>query len=138
MKLKVYKITEDFVQIDKVPVIVKYIRDNFEVTENTVILAYYVNQQNMLKEFFPQCTVDSVTSKSEGVDFSHANNFIIVSSGYSGSKFIQVRDRIVNINGSSTTTVNHILVKKAISDQVYKKVSKKMDFNNQTYLPTRL
>ena len=44
------------------------------------------------------------------------------------------RDRIVNITGSNTTVVNHILVKGAISDQVYKKVSKKEDFNNSTYI----
>lgn len=56
-----------------------------------------------------------------------------MSSGYSGAKFIQRRDRIVNIKGSNTTIVNHILVKGAISEQVYKQVSKKEDFNNSTY-----
>ena len=57
-----------------------------------------------------------------------------MSSGYSGAKFIQRRDRVVNINGSNTTIVNHILVRGGISEQVYKQVSKKEDFNNSTYV----
>jgi len=133
MKIKVYKITKDFVQISKEPEVVKYIKNNFDLTKPTVIMSHFVQQQIMLKKFFPNAEIASSNSKAEGVDYSWAENFIILSSDYSGSKFIQRRDRIVNINGSNTTIVNHILVKKAISEQVYKKVSKKEDFNNSTY-----
>ena len=138
MKLKVHKITKDFVLISEEPEVIKYIKANFDLTKPTVIMAHFIRQQTMLKYFFPNIEIASSNSKAEGVDYSWAENFIILSSDYSGSKFIQRRDRIVNINGSNTTIVNHILVKKGISDQVYKRVSKKEDFNNSTYEPTSL
>jgi len=133
MKIKVHKITKDFVQISKEPEVIKYIKEHFDLSKPTVIMSHFVQQQELLKKFFPSIEIASSNSKAEGVDYSWAENFIILSSDYSGSKFIQRRDRIVNINGSNTTTVNHILVKNAISEQVYKKVSKKEDFNNSTY-----
>jgi len=133
MRLKVYKITREFIQISKEPEVVKYIKNNFDLSKPTVIMSHFVWQQSMLKNFFPTIEIASSNSKAEGVDYSWATNFVIMSSDYSGSKFIQRRDRIINTNGSNTTVVNHILVKKAISEQVYKKVSKKEDFNNSTY-----
>jgi len=133
MKIKVHKITKDFVQISKEPEVIKYIKGHFDLSKPTVIMSHFVQQQELLKKFFPSIEIASSNSKAEGVDYSWAENFIILSSDYSGSKFIQRRDRIVNINGSNTLTVNHILVKNAISEQVYKKVSKKEDFNNSTY-----
>ena len=134
MKIKVHKITKDFVQISKEPEVIKYIKGHFDLSKPTVIMSHFVQQQELLKKFFPSIEIASSNSKAEGVDYSWAENFIILSSDYSGSKFIQRRDRIVNINGSNTLTVNHILVKNAISEQVYKKVSKKEDFNNSTYI----
>jgi len=133
MKIKVYKITKDFIQISEEPEVIKYIKENFDLSKPTVIMSHFVHQQEMLKKFFPNIEIASSNSKAEGVDYSWAENFIILSSDYSGAKFIQRRDRIVNIKGSNTTIVNHILVKNAISEQVYKKVSKKEDFNNSTY-----
>lgn len=133
MRLKVYKITKDFIQISEEPEVIKYLKTTFDLTKPTVIMAHFIWQQRLLKEFLPNVEIVSSNSKAEGVDYSWADNFIILSSDYSGSKFIQRRDRIVNITGSNTTIVHHILVKKAISEQVYKRVSKKEDFNNSTY-----
>jgi len=131
--LKVYKITKEYIQITKEPDVITYIKANFDLSKPTIIMAQFIQQQLLVQVWLPEVEVVSATSKAEGVDYSHIDNFIIMSSGYSGSKFIQRRDRIVNINGSKSLTVHHILVKKAISEQVYKKVSKKEDFNNSTY-----
>ena len=114
---------------------IDYLNDNFSMNEDTVILAYYKAEQDLLAKHFPICTVDSVTKKAEGVDYSHAKEFIIYSMGFSGSKGIQVKERIINVNGSNTTTVHCLLVKNGISEQVYKCVLKKVNFNDSTYLP---
>jgi hypothetical protein len=112
---------------------INYIKDNFGDSEDTGIMCHFVGERQILEKEFKHAKIYSSSSDAEGVDLSHLRNFIILSSDYSGSKFIQRRDRIININGSNTLTVHHIMVKNAISEQVYKKVSKKEDFNNSTY-----
>ena len=117
---------------------VQYIKNTFGDTADTGIMCHFVGERMLLEKHFKYAKIYSSSSHAEGVDLSHLRNFIILSSDYSGSKFVQRRDRIVNINGSNSTVVHHILVKRAISEQVYKKVSKKMDFNNSTYSATSL
>jgi len=112
---------------------IDYIKANFGDSEDTGIMCHFVGERQTLEKEFKHAKIYSSSSDAEGVDLSHLKNFIILSSDYSGSKFIQRRDRIININGSNTLTVHHIMVKNAISEQVYKKVSKKEDFNNSTY-----
>ena len=112
---------------------IDYILKTFGDTEDTGIMCHFVGERQKLEKVFKQAKIYSSSAHAEGVDLSHLKNFVILSSDYSGSKFIQRRDRIINTNGSNTTTVHHILVKDAISEQVYKKVSKKEDFNNSTY-----
>ena len=112
---------------------VDYIKANFGDSEDTGIMCHFVGERQILEKEFKHAQIYSSSSHSEGVDLSHLKNFVILSSDYSGSKFIQRRDRIININGSASLEVHHIMVKNAISEQVYKKVSKKEDFNNSTY-----
>jgi len=117
---------------------IDYIKEHFGDTEDVGIMCHFVGERRLLAKHFKRARIYSSTSHAEGVDLSHLSHFIIMSNGYSGAKFIQRRDRIVNVNGSNTLTVHHILVKKAISEQVYKKTSKKEDFNNSTYEPSSL
>lgn len=131
------KIGDEYIELGNTEKI-DYILNTFGDTEDTGIMCHFVGERILLGKKFKKAKIYSSSSHAEGVDLSHLKNFIILSSDYSGSKFIQRRDRIVNINGSNTTIVNHILVKKAISEQVYKKVSKKEDFNNSTYKQTNL
>ena len=128
----VAKIDDEYLELGNTEKI-DYIKDTFGDNKDIGIMAHFVAERKLLEKHFKLSNIYSSTSHAEGVDLSHLKHFIIYSSGYSGSKFIQRRDRIVNINGSNTTIVNHILVKGAISEQVYKKVSKKEDFNNSTY-----
>jgi len=117
---------------------IDYIKEHFGDTEDMGIMCHFIGERRLLAKHFKRARIYSSTSHAEGVDLSHLSHFIIMSSGYSGSKFIQRRDSIVNITGSNTLLVHHILVKKAISEQVYKKTSKKEDFNNSTYEPSHL
>ncbi|RLA69422.1 MAG: hypothetical protein DRG30_10200 [Epsilonproteobacteria bacterium] len=116
---------------------IDYIKKTFGDTKDTGIMSHFVGERMLLEKHFKNAQLFSSSADAEGVDLSHLKNFVILSSDYSGSKFVQRRDRIVNINGSSTTVVNHILVKKAISEAIYLSVSKKLDFNNWTYLKSK-
>ena len=128
----VAKIDDEYLELGNTEKI-DYIKKEFGDEEDIGIMCHFIGERILLAKHFSRASIYSSTSHAEGVDLSYLKHFIILSSDYSGSKFIQRRDRIVNITGSNTTIVNHILVKKAISEQVYKKVSKKEDFNNSTY-----
>jgi len=117
---------------------VQYVKDTFGDTKDVGIMAHFIGERILLSMHFKHATIYSSNAHSEGVDLSHLKYFIIFSSDYSGSKFIQRRDRIINTEGSNTLLVHHILVKKAISEQVYNRVSKKQDFNNSTYVKEEL
>jgi hypothetical protein len=113
---------------------VDYLKATFGDHEGLGIMCHFIGEQLLLRQHFKNATIYSSNADAEGVDLSHLEDFVIMSSDYRGSKFIQRRERIVNSRGSNTLTVHHIVVKKAVSEQVYKKVSKKQDFNNSTYV----
>jgi len=117
---------------------INYIKTTFGDKEDVGIMCHFIGERMLLEKHFKKAKVYSSNAHSEGVDLSHLCHFIILSSDYSGAKFIQRRERIININGSTSLLVHHILVKKAISEQVYKRVSKKQDFNNETYERAKL
>ena len=128
----VFKVNEDYFftgNIEKINYIKKYFGD----TKDTGIMAHFIGERLLLEKHFKHAKIYSSTADAEGTDLSHLQNFIIYSSGYSGAKFIQRRDRIVNINQSATTIVHHLIVKDAISEQVYNTCSEKHNFNNETY-----
>ena len=129
----VLKVGDDYVLLGNTEKI-DYIKKTFGDTSDVGIMCHFIGERMLLQKHFKHARIYSSISDAEGVDLSDLKHFVIMSSGYSGAKFIQRRDRIVNINGSNTTIVNHILVKRAISEQVYTKVSKKEDFNNSTYI----
>lgn len=129
----VLKIGEDYIELGNTEKI-DYIKETFGDTKEVGIMCHFIGERDLLRKHFKNAEIYSSTADAEGVDLSHLKHFVIMSSGYSGAKFIQRRDRVVNINGSNTTIVNHILVKGGISEQVYKQVSKKEDFNNSTYV----
>jgi len=117
---------------------IDYILSEFGDSEDIGIMCHFIGERNKLESVFKRAKIYSSNAHAEGVDLSHLRHFIILSSDYSGAKFVQRRERIMNINGSNTTKVHHILVKGAISEQVYKATSKKMDFNNAVFTRTSL
>ena len=112
---------------------IKYIKENFGDSEDISIMSHFIRERELLKKHFKKAKIYSSKANAEGVDLSYSKHFIILSCDYSGSKFIQLRERIINVNGSNTNKVILLLVKNAISDQVYKAVSQKKDFNNSLY-----
>jgi hypothetical protein len=131
----VAKINDEYIELGNTEKI-DYIKETFGDTKDIGIMCHFIGERKLLEKHFKHANIYSSSAHAEGVDLSHLKHFIILSGDYSGAKFIQRRERIINTHGSNTLTVHHILVRGAISDQVYKRVSKKEDFNNSTYQKT--
>ena len=115
---------------------IDYIKQTFDLSKPTGIMSYYIKEKELLQEAFkdyPEVVIYSSISQVEGVDLSHLSNYIIYSFGFSGSKYLQMIDRITSLNGSNTDTVHLLLVKDAISDQCFEAVSKKKTFNDKLF-----
>lgn len=108
--------------------IVDYIKASFP-TGSLALMAHYRSTRRLLSAHFPGALILSSDGHAEGVDLSHIDNLVIVNSGYSGAKFIQRRERGVNINNKTDATVHHITTDAGISRLVYSRVSEKLDFN---------
>lgn len=103
------------------------------------IMAYFVQEQEFLVELVKDCKfndvdVYSATKFSEGIDLSYYDEYVIYSFGYSGVKFVQLRDRIVNITKDKATYVTIPLIecsnkKLNFAQRVYEIVKQKKAFN---------
>lgn len=140
MKLRImlHQLEGGVLKIENKPYIIHnnkidYIKANFGDSDDIGIMSHFTAEQDYLKANFKHAQIFSSNAHAEGVDLSYLKHFIIYSSDYSGARFVQRRDRIINMNGSNTTIVHHLIVKKAISEQIYNTVSKKLDFNNTTF-----
>lgn len=116
----------------------QYILDTFGDDESVGIMTHFIPERIILQKMFKKARIFSSTTHAEGVDLSYLKKFVIMSSDYRGAKFIQRKERIINMEGSNTFEVHHILVKGGISEQVFKTCSKKEDFNNKTYRKTKI
>ena len=111
-----------------------YIKQTWPDSPKTGIMCYYVHERDLLKKHFPNSEIYSSISHAEGVDLSHLDNFIIFSFGFSGAKFVQLRNRAVNVNSQSESKVHILLTKNSISMQVYESVKNKQNFNDSLFL----
>lgn len=128
------KVDDDYIDLEGSNEKIRYIKEHFGDNEHIGIMSHFIGERKKLEKHFKRAKIFSSNAHAEGVDLSHLKHFIIYSSDYSGAKFVQRRERIANVNGSNTNIVHHLLVKGAISDEVYKAVSSKRDFNNQTFI----
>lgn len=115
---------------------VEYIKQTWPDSPKTGIMAYYRAEYELLTKEFPNSEIYSSISNAEGVDLSHLDNFIIFSFGFSGAKFVQLRDRCTNINSSKQNIVHILLMKDSISQQVYECVNQKKNFNDESFKQT--
>lgn len=129
---------DDYIHLENELSKVNYIKNNFGDTATVGIMAHFVYERTLLEKHFKNAKIFSSNAHAEGVDLSYLTHFIIFSSDYSGAKFVQRRERIANINGSNTNTVHHLIIKNGISDQVYRAVSKKKNFNDALFVPNLL
>ena len=126
----------------------EFIRDYFE-GKKLAILYYFVEEFELLKLVFPNFTTDldefnrtdkhyigQCYSTAMGVNLSSASCLVFYSIGYSGSMFIQARDRMT-IKGRKSNDVYFVFGKDSLLERIYKTVSKKKNFTLKMYERTK-
>lgn len=114
---------------EKIQYILKHWGDN----DNVVIMYNFIGEKIKLEKVFKKAKVRQATSYSEGVDFSDIEHMVIYSQDYSTARHTQRRARQANKERSIPIRVHFLLIKKAISEQVYKTVS----VNKSNYVDSR-
>jgi ERCC4-related helicase len=102
---------------------VDYIKKHFGDTEDLVIMYNYKAELTKLSAHFKKAKLLQGTSYAEGVDLSMHKHLVVYSQDFSTARHTQRRARQANMNRKEPITVHFLLVKKAISEEVYKTVS---------------
>ena len=107
------------------------------VNPDVVYLTHFRSTREKLRQHFTHAVLLSSISDAEGVDLSHMKDVVIVNVGYSGAKFTQLRERIVNLNRVSEAHIHHIVTDAGVSRDVYDSVSAKKNFNLRAFQQCR-
>jgi len=118
----------NLVELDNTEII-DYIRETFGDHSGVGVMAHYRSTREKIKRHLPNVTVYSSDGHAEGVNLSHLDHFVIMNSAYSGAKFVQRRERIVNINRTTDAIVHHIITDAGVSAGVYTTLSAKKNYN---------
>lgn len=113
--------------------VIDYIKATWGDSEGLALMAHFRSTRMKLEKHFPKASIFSSVAHAEGVSLADFDHFVIVNSDYSGAKFVQRRDRGVNLNKHTDAVVNHIVTDGGVSQHVYTAVSKKLDFTLQNY-----
>ncbi len=106
-------------KIDKIDYILKTWGDS----DNLVIFYQYQNELSLLKQTFKSATILQGTSFAEGVDLSMYETCVVYSMDFSTAKYVQRRARQCNMKRDTPIDFHFLLVKGAISEQVYQTVA---------------
>ena len=142
MKLRtsLHQMESGFVLVDGEPINlnftekIEYIKKIWGDTSKVGIMCYYRAEFDALNKAFDHAEIYSSIRHAEGVNLAHLDHFIIFSFGFSGAKFVQLRDRCTNIESEKDNKVHILLTKNSISEQVYAAVSQKKSFNDKMFL----
>lgn len=102
---------------------VDYILNHFGDREDLVIMYNFKAELTKLQKYFNKASLLQATSYAEGVDLHKFSDLVIYSQDYSTARHTQRRARQCNKERDTPITVHFLLVKKGISEQVYKTVS---------------
>ena len=105
--------------IDKISYILKTWGDSNDL----VIFYQYQNELSLLKQIFKSATILQGTSFAEGVDLSMYETCVVYSMDFSTAKYTQRRARQCNMKRDTPIDFHFLLVKGAISEQVYQTVA---------------
>jgi hypothetical protein len=108
---------------------IDYIKEHFGDTDDLVIYYHYIAEGRKLRVAFKNATILQATSFAEGIDLAHKETIVIYSQDFSTARHTQRRARQASQDRDIPITVHYLLVKKAVSEQVYNIVSvNKMNF----------
>ena len=123
----------------------EFIRDYFE-GKKLAILYYFVEEFELLKLVFPNFTTDldefnktdkhyigQQYSSAMGVNLSKAHCLVFYNFGYSGTNFIQARDRMT-VKERPVNDVYFVYGKGSLSEKIHKTVSQKKNFTLKQYV----
>lgn len=102
---------------------INYILQHFGDRPDLVIMYNFKAELTKLQQHFSRALILQATSYAEGVDLSMYSDIVIYSQDYSTARHTQRRARQCNIKRDTPITVHYLIVKKGISEQVYKTVS---------------
>jgi len=117
--------------------VVDYLLKTFGDSEDVCYLTHFRSTRAKLSDYFTRSPLLSSIADAEGVDLSHMRHVVIVNTGYSGAKFTQLRERLVNMNRTTEALVHHIVTDAGISRDVYNAVSRKKDYNLAAFRRSR-
>ena len=118
---------------------VDHILEHFGDTKDLVIMYNYIAEREKLEAIFEHAAILQATSYAEGVDLHEYKDLVIYSQDFRTAKHTQRRARQANIKRDTPIIVHFLIVKKAISHQVYKTVSKnKKNFVDSVFERTAL
>jgi len=118
---------------------VDYIKERWGDTSELVIMYQYKAEKLKLEQHFKNASILQATSFAEGVDLSHKRHLVIYSQDFSTARHAQRRARQASKSREDSIVVHFLLVKKAISDQVYQTVSiNKKNFVDSVFERTEL
>jgi len=112
---------------------IEYILENWGDTDEIAIMYNYIGEGIKLRQWFKKAKILQATSNAEGVELSHIKHLIIYSQDFSTARHTQRRARQASMQREWAIFVHFLLVKKAISCQVYKTVS----INKVNYVDSR-
>jgi len=112
---------------------ITYIKEHFGDHEGLVIMHNYKAEEIKLNMAFKQAKILQATSYAEGVDLHKYSDLVIYSQDFSTARHTQRRARQANKNRDTPIIVHYLLVKKGISEQVYKTVS----LNKKNFVDSR-
>jgi len=114
----------------------EYIKDTWGDTSDMVIMYNYQAEKVLLEESFKKAKILQGTSNAEGVNLSAYKYHIILSMDYRTAKYIQRRARMCDLHREDKIEVHYLLVKKAISQQIYDTVAiNKANYTDKYYIP---
>lgn len=102
---------------------IDYIKTIWGDTDDIVIMYNYIAEGLKLKKYFNKALILQATSYAEGIDLAHKKHLIIYSQDFSTARWTQRRARQASMHRKENIIVHYLLVKKAVSEQVYKTVS---------------
>lgn len=117
--------------------VVDFLLEKFGDSEDVAFFTHFRSTRKKLSRYFQKALLLSSMAHAEGVDMSHMRHVVIVNTGYSGAKFTQLRERVVNMTRTTEALVHHIVTDGGISQEVYQMVKDKKDFNLEAFRRVR-
>lgn len=109
-----------------------YIMKTWGDTNDLVIMYQYIADRIKLERMFKKAKILQSTSYAEGIDLSMYKHLVIYSQDFSTARHTQRRARQANMSRTEEIKVHYLLVRKGVSEMVYKTVS----INKKNYVDT--